>query len=510
MQTEVEGTVRPFQRRLAALRRPLRGSLSRRLLVLIVLFVMLAEVLIFVPSVANFRLNWLEQRLAAAQIASLALEARPDNMVSPALREELLENAQVYAVALNRADARRLVLSDDMPPIVDASFDLRDAMTIMPIMDAFDTILAGDGRIVLVTDEPSFGAGESIEIVFDETPLRHAMFRYGKNVFLLSFVISIITAGLVYIALHFLLVRPMRRLKGNMVAFRENPEDVRRVMEPSNREDEIGVAEHELSLMQRQIRATLSQKARLAALGAAVSKINHDLRNILAGAQLLSDRIGAIDDPAVQHLAPRLFGSIDRAIDLCARSLKFGGAEEPAPERQMIALRPLAEEAMDMAFPVAGQFSRINAVPEGLLVDADGDQLFRVLLNLARNAAQALADEPGKGAGGGTLHLAARRIGGHVHIDVSDDGPGLPQKAREHLFEPFSGGTRSDGTGLGLAIAAELVRMHGGRIELLSTGPQGTTFRICIPDRTAREQECPKDESHTAPDLGASARGAAE
>ncbi len=490
MQVAVEGKLRPFRKRLSALRRPLRGSLSRRLLVLIVSFVMLAEVLIFVPSVASFRLNWMEQRIAAAQIASLALEAPPDNTVSPALREELLENAQVYAVALNRADARRLVLSDDMPPMVDASFDLRDTMSMRPIMDAFDTILAGDGRIVLVTAEPPFGAGESIEIVFDETPLRHAMIRYGKNVLLLSLVISIITAGLVYIALHFLLVRPMRRLKANMVAFRENPEDARRVMEPSAREDEIGVAEHELSLMQRRIRSTLSQKARLAARGAAVSKINHDLRNILAGAQLLSDRIGAIDDPTVQHLAPRLFTSIDRAIDLCTQSLKFGAASEPSPERQMIALRPLVDEAMDMAFPATELFRRINDVPEGLFIDADADQLFRVLLNLARNAAQALVEMPGENAG--LLHISAQRLGGHVHIDVSDNGSGLPPKAREHLFEPFSGGTRKDGTGLGLAIAAEIVHTHGGQIELLSTGAEGTRFRICIPDQNASEQKCPK------------------
>lgn len=489
MKAAVKSKLHPLRKRLSVLRRPLRGSLSSRLLVLIVSFVMLAEVLIFVPSVANFRLNWLEQRIAAAQIASLALEAPPDNTVSPALREELLENAQVYAVALNRADARRLVLSDDMPPMVDASFDLRDTMSMRPIMDAFDTILAGDGRIVLVTDEPPFGAGESIEIVFDETPLRHAMIRYGKNVFLLSFVISIITAGLVYVALHFLLVRPMRRLKANMIAFRENPEDARRVMEPSAREDEIGVAEHELSLMQRQIRSTLSQKARLAALGAAVSKINHDLRNILAGAQLLSDRIGAIDDPTVQHLAPRLFSSIDRAIDLCTQSLKFGGASEPTPAREMIALRPLVEEAMDMAFPATDLFRRINDVPEGLLIDADADQLFRVLLNLARNAAQALVEKTGEGAG--FLHISAQRLGGHVHIDISDNGPGLPPKAREHLFEPFSGGTRTDSTGLGLAISAEIVQTHGGHIELLSTGAEGTRFRICIPDRNARERECP-------------------
>ncbi len=484
--------------RFSRLLRPLRGSLSRRLLVLTILFVMLAEVLIFVPSVANFRLNWLEQRLAAAQIASLALEARPDNMVSPTLREELLKNAQVYAVALHRDDSRRLVLSEDMPPMVDTSFDLRDAMAMMLVMDAFETVFAGDGRIVLVTGNPRFGAGESIEIVFDETPLRHAMLKYGKNILLLSLVISIITASLVYIVLHFVFVRPMRRITGNMVAFRDNPEDARRVIAPSVRADEIGVAERELSLMQKEIRATLSQKAHLASLGVAVSKINHDLRNILASAQLISDRIGAVNDPTVQHLAPRLFASIDRAIDLCTKSLRFGRAEEAAPERKRIALRPFADEVVEAAWPGNDGVTWVNDVPPDLIVDADPDHLFRILLNLTRNAGQALADDRAEGQGSGEVRLAARRLGGHVHIDISDTGPGLPAKAREHLFEPFSGGVRTDGTGLGLAIAAELARIHGGHIELLSTGGTGTVFRICIPDTDSVARECAEAERLSA------------
>lgn len=496
MRAAVEKDCSSDESRFARLLRPLRGSLSRRLLVLTILFVMLAEVLIFVPSVANFRLTWLEQRLAAAQIASLALEARPDNMVSPALREELLKNAQVYAVALHRDDSRRLVLSEDMPPTVDTSFDLRDAMAMRLVLDAFETVLAGDGRVVLVTGKPRFGAGESIEIVFDETPLRRAMLLYGKNIFLLSLVISIITASLVYIVLHFVLVRPMRRLTSNMVAFRDNPEDARRVIAPSARADEIGVAERELSVMQKEIRATLSQKAHLASLGVAVSKVNHDLRNILASAQLISDRIGAVDDPTVQHLAPRLFASIDRAIDLCTKSLRFGRAEEAAPARRDIVLRPFADEVIEAARPEHDGVAWVNDVPADLVVDADPDQLFRILLNLARNAGQALAEA--RAATQGEVRIRAERVADHVHIDIADTGPGLPPKAREHLFEPFSGGVRTDGTGLGLAIAAELTRVHGGRLELVSTGRTGTLFRICIPDTDAIPRECNEAESLAA------------
>lgn len=461
------------------LRRPLRSSLSRRLLVLTILFVMLSEVLIFVPSVANFRKTRLEQNLAAAQIAALALEATPDNMVSPMLRQELLRNAQVFAVALHRDAGRRLVLSEEMPPAIDAHYDLRTAMAPRLILDAFVTLAAARPRVIEVIGYPRFGAGESISVIMDETPLRLAMWRYGIDIFWLSIAISVMTACLVFLSLHIVFVRPMRRITQNMVAFRRNPEDARRVIVPSSREDELGTAERELSLMQEEIRETLNQKARLAALGAAVSKISHDLRNILANAQLISDRLGAVDDPTVQHLAPRLFASIDRAIALCANTLRFGRADEKPPHRVRFPLALLVDEVGLVAgLPEDGRIRWLNEVPGDMLIDADPEHMFRILLNMGRNAVQALID--GR-RGMGEIRIAATEVEGHVHVVMSDTGPGLPEKARAHLFEAFAGSARAGGTGLGLAIADELARIHGGGIALLATGEGGTSFRICIP-----------------------------
>lgn len=482
------GTSERRERRWPTLFAPLRHSLSRQLLALTILFVMLAEVMVFVPSISNFRMSWLDEHCAAAQIASLALEATPDHMVEPALREELLRNAQVFVVALHRDSARRLMLSDDMPPNVEVTFDLRHPMVISLIFDAFDTLLNGDGRIIRVISIPRYAGGDFIEIVLDETPLREAMFIYGRNVFFLSLIISIFTAGLVFIMLHLMLVRPMRAITSNMVAFRENPGDDRRVIRPTGRADEIGVAERELAGLQHQVRTTLNQQAHLAALGAAVSKINHDLRNILASAQLISDRLGAVDDPTVQHLAPRLFASIDRAIDLCTATLKFGHADEAAPQRTQVALLELAREvATASGLDEDSEVDFIIDVPDDLRVNADPDQMFRVLLNLTRNAVQALHDGSG---GKGRITLRGWRAMDHVHIDLADTGPGLPEKARDNLFTAFTGSTRSGGTGLGLAIASELTRLHGGHIGLLSSSAAGTTFRICIPDDESTLNEC--------------------
>lgn len=471
------GWVRTVVRRVKG---PISRSLSAKLLVLTGLFVLIAEIMIFVPSIANFRDNWLKQRIHGAQIATLALEATPDMMVSEGLENELLRNAEVYAVILHRDEARRLILTEKMPPDLDASYDLREEGPLDLVVEAFATLFAQDGRTIRIIGMPRFEGGDFIEIVIDETPLRAAMFGFGRNIFWLSIFISMLTAGLVYLALHVFLVRPMRSLTENMTAFRDHPEDARRVIVPSSRADEIGVAERELADMQRQLRETLNQKSRLASLGAAVSKINHDLRNILANVQLISDRLGSVSDPTVQKLAPRLFASLDRAIGLCTRTLQFGSAEEQAPSRELFPLSILVEELHDaLGLEDREEIRWETNITSDLVVDADSDQLLRVLMNLTRNALQAI-DVRGEG---GTLSLSAERSGTGTTITLSDTGPGLPPAAQTHLFEAFNGSTKSDGSGLGLAIASELITAHGGNLALTRTGPDGTVFTIHLPDR---------------------------
>jgi len=324
---------------------------------------------------------------------------------------------------------------------------------------------------------------EFVEIIIDEEPLRRAMLRFSVNILLLSLLISGITATLVFFSLHYMFVRPLRRLTANMTAFHEAPESPARIIVASRRQDEIGTAERELAAMQLDLTSMLAQKNRLAALGLAVSKINHDLRNLLASAQLFSDRLASIADPHVQRFSPKLMRALERAIAFCESTLSYGRVAEPPPDRRLLALEPLVEEVretlgLDQASPVRW----ISAVERGLVVDADADQLFRFLLNLARNAVQALESRDDRDPGGDQVRLTGRREGAVVMIEVSDTGPGISDKARAHLFEAFSGSTRTGGSGLGLAIAAELVRAHGGDIRLVD-GTIGATFRLTIPDR---------------------------
>ncbi|MFM2422676.1 MAG: hypothetical protein RL291_1206, partial [Pseudomonadota bacterium] len=501
-----QGPVQRISQRINRALRPSSGEhsglgLSSKLLILTTIFVMIAEVMIFLPSVAKFRENWLSDRVTAAQIAALAADANPAGTVPEMLQVELLKTAQVLSVALKRNDQRRLVLANPGGGMVDATVDLREPdpppniimrawSGLMSIRDAIAVFFMPQDRLLLVIGQPNMGVGEYIEVMLPEAPLRKAMVRYGLNVLWLSIIISAMTAALVYLALNALLVRPMTRITRNMLRFSERPEDQSRIIKPSDRGDEIGTAERELSHMQTELSQLLAQKTRLAALGLAVSKINHDLRNMLSTAQLISDRLTTTTDPTVQRFAPKLIVSLDRAINFCNDTLKFGRAAEAPPRRAVFELRPLVIEVAEGLSLPREAVHFVNAVPETLKVDADRDHLYRVLSNLARNAAQAIEALEDAKRPLGDISIIARREDARVVIDVVDTGPGLPQKAKAHLFEAFQGSARKGGTGLGLAIARELIQAHGGSLtyadpEMLPEGApaRGTRFVVVLPDR---------------------------
>jgi signal transduction histidine kinase len=466
---------------------PWYRKLTAKVLVLAAVFLMIGEMLVFVPSIANFRINWLQQRSATAEIAALAVEAAQNQEIPPLLRKELLERAGVLVLAVRTDDARQLVLMPDRAPIVEASYDLRENKPMMAIYDAFTTLFHGGNRVIGVMNKPSSMSGTLIELALDEKPLFKAMVRYSINILTLSIFLAVILAALLFFALNRLLVRPVQRLSSNMQAFALNPEDRSRIIEPTGRVDEIGAAEQELKQMQTELSDLLSQKSRLASLGLAVSKVSHDLRNMLASAQLISDRLGMVDDPTVKKFAPKLIASLDRAIGFCQDTLKFGRAQEAPPRREMFNLRVLVDEVLDHSTTEAGSdVVFYNEVPADMDADADREQLFRVLMNLLRNAAEAVENKDATSiarGSGGKVRVRARHENSHCIIEVTDNGPGVPVKAREHLFEAFRGSQRQGGTGLGLAIASELVRAHGGEVRLVESPEPGTVFQISIPDR---------------------------
>ena len=473
--------------RLSQLYRPtgIFGGLSGKLLILTVIFILLAEVLIFVPSVANMRLRWLEDRLNTAAAAAIVIDGLQPAELPRALQKETLMATGTRAIVLRKDGTSRLLATAEMPASVDEKYDLSDMSQLTAIKDALDTLLFGGNRIIRVFGPVGGDANTGIEVVLKDTRLRNAMLAYSTSVFFVSILISLFTATLIFFAINRMMIRPIRRLTDSMQAYSDDPEDPGRVLVPDNGGDELAVAGRHLASMQSQLQKTLKQQKNLAALGLAVSKINHDMRNILSAAQLMSDRLVDVDDPMVKRFAPKLLRTIDRAVGYTTEVLSFGQTSESAPRRRKIRIFELIEEVRDiLAIDPDSGIEFIEQLSPDLEVDADSEQLFRVIHNLCRNAHQALIAfgeaEPDSVR---RITVSAHRIGSVVSITVDDTGPGMPQKARENLFTAFRGSARSGGTGLGLAIARELVLAHGGTIALVEKPAAGTQFRIEIPDR---------------------------
>jgi signal transduction histidine kinase len=459
-----------------------RLGLASRVLLLTAAFVMLAEIAIYIPSIANFRNNWLRDRLASARTAALVFEAAPIDMVPEGLTEKILESVGAQTIVMKMHGTRRLLAASAMPPRIDETFDLRDPSALESIAAAGRALVSPPDRILDVIGNAPMGA-DFIEITLEEGPLKEAMQRYSINILLLSLVISAIVACLAVAALHLMVLRPVRHLTSSLMRFGENPEDASRIIVPSGRDHEIGRAEEALALMQTALARELAQKKHLAALGLAVAKINHDLRNMLSSAQLLSDRLSTLSDPTARRLAPKLVGTLDRAIRFCQTTLAYGRAVEHPPEMKQFLLRPVAADAAETVVPSGSKPVTIrNEVPDDLEIMADPEQIFRVLMNLIRNAVEALEGFQSGHDGPATVTIGAERQGRSIVILVRDTGPGVPMAVRGKLFDAFQNSTRTGGSGLGLSIAADLVRAHGGTIEL-APDQSGATFRIQLPDR---------------------------
>jgi signal transduction histidine kinase len=442
---------------------PVLRGLSARLLVHTILFVMVCEVLFFVPSLARSRLTYLDSHIAAARLAVVALEATPDNVVSQPIADQLLKRVGALGIVLHKHNDLTLMIDSAMPPAVDAVFDLRQGGFFSSVRQAFVTMFGSGDRVLRVLGASPNEPESTVEVLLRERPLRKSMWEVSLRILDMSIFISVGTAILVFLSLQYLLVRPMRRITGAMIAFRANPEDASRIIVPSSRNDEIGVAQRELATMQETVREALRQQGRLAALGTAVTKINHDLRGILSTARLVSDGLAESAAPEVRRVAPTLLAAIERPATL---------------DRRRFPLAPLVDEIAEALVPARPGGAQLpephlaNDVPRNLLVEGDRDQLYRVLFNLCHNAFE---------AGAQRIAIAVVPQDGHVAIEVVDDGPGMPPKARANLFQPFTGSARRGGTGLGLAIAREIMRAHGGDIALVDSGAQGTIFRLSLP-----------------------------
>ena len=459
------------------------GGLSARLLILTVLIALAAALLILVPSLADYQENGYLDRVRAAELASLTVDVAPARTVSAAIKTQLLRAAGVVSVAVQSEGVRRLEVEAARMPRTPELVDLRNSDLATWISQPFLTLFSGDDRYVRVVARPRFRDGDFIEVVIPNAPLREDLAAYLlKVVWMALFIAAVAGAGL-FLLLDAFLVRPIQKLTLAMERFRADPEDPAAHIAISRRRDEIGRAEAELDVMQADLRAALASRARLAALGEAVAKINHDLRNMLSSAQIASERLASLQDPRVSQVLPRLERALDRAITLATDVLNYGKSQEAAPQPAEIVLLPAVHAAAEDAGFGDGGVGLLSDVPAGAKIMADPEQLHRILVNLLRNAREAI--EAGGRAGQGLVRVSLDQQDGASVLRLADNGPGLPEKATQHLFQPFAGSARSGGAGLGLAISRELAQAHGGDLLLVANGPDGAAFELILPGTLA-------------------------
>ena len=452
-------------------------GLSWRVLSLVVVAVMTAEVLLFLPSLARFRVAYMEQLIESGTLAALALDATPDNMVTDEVKRALLNNARVDAVVVVETNRAKRALLNIPPSPEMQTFNLKERSSLGSIWDALVAMTRDGAHYMRVGGQSMRLPNAMVWIVIDELPMRLAMYHYAGTVLALSIMVAMFTAALLWLALHWLVVRPLQNLAGDMTAFRRAPEGPGTERPPTRRNDELGIVDREFQNLQRELRASLRQKSRLAEVGAASNKINHDLRNMLSTARLLSDRLARSDDERTRALAPTILNTIDRAARLASDALEYV-RDHPTPRMEEFDLSDLVDE-VGVALQEAGEDRDPNLLRDWrdeivgeCRVTADRDLLYRVMVNLGRNAFDAGATE---------VSVRARARGDLMSIDIADNGPGVPPAVASQLFRPFTTGGRASGTGLGLAIARDLVRAHGGDIALMETSDRGSTFRFTLP-----------------------------
>jgi len=453
-------------------------GLSSRLLLLTVAFTLAVAALIIVPSAASFQERWLMDRLQAAELASVGVEALPYSAVEDSTAEQLLSIGGVQSVVVGEQGVRRLLLQAPNLPRTPDLIDLRQRNLGARLLDPWKTLFGHPDRSIRVQAKPRYRSGDFIEILAPAQPLKIELKTFLLNSLTMSLLIAVVAGALLYASLSFLVLQPLRRVTRAIERFAANPETAGEP--PSDRHDEIGRVERELARMQEEVRQSLRSRARLVALGEAVAKINHDLRNMLTSAQMASERLSSSSDPLVAIALPRLERALSRAAALARNVLEYGKSEEPAPQRQkMLLARAVAVAAEDAGLEPDG-VRLVRDLPPRFAVNADSDQLHRILVNLMRNARQAIESDPERQKKG-RITVRAETRDGVAAIHITDDGPGIPQRLVARLFEPFVSGRASEGTGLGLTISRELAANHGGELRLLDTGPQGTTFELRLP-----------------------------
>jgi two-component system, NtrC family, sensor kinase len=284
--------------------------------------------------------------------------------------------------------------------------------------------------------------------------------------------------GLVITAWVVVTLRPLRRLR----------EGARRIAagDYGKRISETGPTEiadlaREFNSMGRAVQDREEEKlraARIAIAGKMAGQVAHEVRNPLSSiglnTELLEDELGARDSEA-RELCRKIRGEVDRLTQITEIYLGLRGGK---PKLARESLNAIVDDLVGFVRKdLANRHVRLDTEldPEDPIGNIDANQIRQCLINLVRNAADAVS-----GNGGGRVVVRTRGARGRVEVAVEDDGVGIAGEQLPRLFEPFFS-TKKGGTGLGLALTQQIIQDHGGEIHVASRVGRGTTFTLSVP-----------------------------
>ena len=282
--------------------------LSLQLLLLLFCSIFLVQLLLAVPLIAEYRLNWLNRRLS--DIHSFL------SMVPLSESEQHFSKlVDIYSI---KDKDNNVLLQKEAIPTIDASFDLLESSFFQSIHDTVFTLVSFDNRTIEVTDFHAF------IVIMDEKPLWDDLIAFVQWISILNAIFLVLVSTISYFIIQRIFLSPLQNIQHSLVSFQpdssEDADNIIHIIQETPRQDELGVIQNQLAYMQSTVYTALRQKQRLSTLGTAVAKIHHDLSNILQTAVLLSGRLTDISDPEVKRISPKLVRALDRAAELCEQN----------------------------------------------------------------------------------------------------------------------------------------------------------------------------------------------
>jgi len=437
------------------------AKLTRQIMSFVALCLIMAEIVIFIPSASHFQYRWFETQWqhflvqfdqnSESDLTTLDLSYN-EGAARSAIRfhpPEFIcwrdENGTLYTLGHNNDEG--------------VVFNLGDH-PISHIMLALKIITGTGPDEVIVYDDRR---DEDFRALWSTALIASQLRDYTMRIIALTFIIGMIVIAPLYWFLNARFVRPLRLITGHMHTFSQDPSAIQEPIEAHGASAEIREIAQAFTSLTEDIRRALRQKERLADIGEATAKINHDLRNILVSATLVTDTLSASDDPKIQRIAPHIERAISDAANMTQNMMDYLSEAKPESQTEFDLQEMVDNLAHDAKLDISiDGASTLYGMP---------NTLYRLLLNLARNA---------KAAGASALTIDVWRAGHLAVIDISDDGPGIDTTMKPQLFSAFYAGHKSN-TGLGLAIAKDLSVAMGGELRLSRSSHYGSEFRLSVP-----------------------------